>query len=312
MKQKCLYCYRELETGADFHESCSLKFFGTKKAPTIPYSLDQMTEMAKKVVERSISVPGVQSKLSLSQIKDNQTNNDRLTVVGALGGQYIFKPPAKEYPELPQNEHATMRMAESYGIRTVESSLIRLQSGELGYITKRIDRLPTGDKLHMMDMLQILESFDKYRGGSMEKIGKALSEYSANPLLDKLFYFDLALFSFITGNNDMHLKNFSMIESDSGWILSPAYDLLNVSIANPNDKEEMALSLDGKRNKIKKENFEHFGAIIGLNSKQINRAFKRLMSNKNKAYHWIDNSFLSNKMKEEYRILLEERYSRLF
>ncbi len=311
MKHKCLYCYQELETETDFHEKCSLKFFGTKEAPIIPYSLNQMTEMAKKVVERSVTVPGVQSKLSLSQIKDAQSKNDRLTVVGALNGKYIFKPPTVEYPELPQNEHMTMRMAESYGIRTVESSLIRLQSGELGYITKRIDRLSTGDKLHMMDMLQILESFDKYRGGSMEKIGKALNDYSANPLLDKLFYFDLALFSFISGNNDMHLKNFSMIESASGWTLSPAYDLLNVSIANPSDKEEMALSLNGKKNRIKKEDFENFGGTIGLNNKQINNAFKRLISNKNLANDWIDKSFLSNKMKESYKNLMEDRYSRL-
>ena len=311
MKNKCLYCYQELATEAHYHEKCSLQFFGTKDAPIIPYSLDEMSEMAKNIVERSITVPGVQPKLSLSLIKETQSKNNRLTVVGALGGQYIFKPPTKDYPELPQNEHATMRMAEAFGIRTVDSSLIRLKSGELGYITKRIDRLSSGEKIHMMDMLQILESFDKYRGGSMEKIGKALNIYSANPLLDKVFYFDLALFSFITGNNDMHLKNFSMIESKLGWQLSPAYDLLNVSIANPDDQEEMALSLDGKKNRIKKENFEHFGATIGLNSKQIKLAFSRIIDFQNKTHAWIDRSFLSVKIKEKYKDLVNERYSRL-
>ncbi len=311
MKKKCLYCYQKLETEAHYHEKCSLQFFGTKEAPTIPYSLDEMSEMAKNVVERSITVPGVQPKLSLSFIKETQSKNNRLTVVGALGGQYIFKPPTKDYPELPQNEHATMRMAEAFGIRTVDSSLIQLKSGELGYITKRIDRLPSSEKIHMMDMLQILESFDKYRGGSMEKIGKALNIYSANPLLDKVFYFDLALFSFISGNNDMHLKNFSMIESELGWKLSPAYDLLNVSIANPDDYEEMALSLDGKKNRIKKENFEHFGATIGLNSKQIKLAFTRMIDFQSETHAWVDRSFLSVKMKELYKNLMNERYSRL-
>jgi len=311
MKNKCLYCYQELETEASFHEKCSLKFFGSRVAPIIPYTLDEMSEMAKNIVERSITVPGVQPKLSLSLIKETQSKSNRLTVVGALGGQYIFKPPTKDYPELPQNEHATMRMADAFGIRTVDSSLIRLKSGELGYITKRIDRLPSGEKIHMMDMLQILESFDKYRGGSMEKIGKAFNDYSANPLLDKLFYFDLAIFSFIIGNNDMHLKNFSMIESQLGWALSPAYDLLNVSIANPDDQEEMALSLDGKKNRIKKKNFEHFGATIGLNSKQIKNAFIRLISYQSKTHLWVDNSFLSGKMKKLYKNLIEERYSRL-
>ena len=311
MKKKCLYCYQELETEADYHEKCSLHFFGTKTVPIIPYSLDEMSEMAKNVVERSITVPGVQPKLSLSLIKETQSKNNRLTVVGALGGQYIFKPPTQNYPELPQNEHVTMRMAEAYGIRTVDSSLIRLKSSELGYITKRIDRHSNGEKIHMMDMLQILESFDKYRGGSMEKIGKALNMYSANPLLDKLFYFELALFSFITGNNDMHLKNFSMIESKLGWELSPAYDLLNVSIANPNDKEEMALSLDGKKNRIKKQNFENFGNTIGLNTKQIKRTFTRIINYQDKANSWIDNSFLSDNVKDMYKKLTNERFSRL-
>ncbi len=146
MKNKCLYCYQELETEASFHEKCSLQFFGSRVAPIIPYTLDEMSEMAKNIVERSISVPGVQPKLSLSLIKETQSKSNRLTVVGALGGQYIFKPPTKDYPELPQNEHATMRMADAFGIRTVDSSLIRLKSGELGYITKRIDRLPSGEK----------------------------------------------------------------------------------------------------------------------------------------------------------------------
>jgi len=311
MKNKCLYCYQELETKANYHQKCSLQFFGTKEAPIIPYTLDEMSEMAKNVVERSITVPGVQPKLSLSLIKETRSKNDRLTVVGALGGQYIFKPPTENFPELPQNEHLTMRMAKAYGIRTVDSSLIRLKSGELGYITKRIDRLTSEEKVHMMDMLQILESFDKYRGGSMEKIAKALGKYSANPLLDKLFYFDLALFSFVTGNNDMHLKNFSMIESKSGWELSPAYDLLNVSIANPDDKEEMALSLDGKKRRLKKHNFEQFGAIIGLNSKQIKHAFTHLIGYQNEANRRIDNSFLSDTMKKKYMDLMDERFARL-
>jgi len=131
----------------------------------------------------------------------------RLTVVGALGGNYIFKPPSENFPEMPENEHLTMRMAEAFGINTVMSSLIRLQSGELSYITKRIDRTPSGEKIHMLDMFQITEAVDKYKS-SMEKIGKALEEYSSNTLLDTFYFLELGIFSFLTGNNDMHLKNF--------------------------------------------------------------------------------------------------------
>jgi len=311
MKCRCLYCYEPLENGTDFHKKCSMEFFGTTTPPIIPYTIDQMTKLAKSVVERSVAVPGVQPKLSMSLVKETQEQADtRLTVVGALGGQYIFKPPSHQFPEMPENEHLTMRIAEAYGIRVVPSSLIKLASGELSYVTKRIDRTEKGKKIHMLDMFQITEAFDKYKS-SMEKVGKALDSYSNNTLLDKIFYFELAVFSFLTGNNDMHLKNFSMIESPSGWILAPAYDLLNVSIVLPEDTEELALTLEGKKRKLKKVHFEHLGQGLGLTEKQIQGVFNRMFKNKPKAIKWIDHSFLSNDMKAAYKDILETRYERL-
>ncbi len=311
MKHKCLYCYKPVEDEQDFHEKCSMEFFGTPIPPEIKYSLEQMEELAKHVVERSIAVPGVQPKLSMSLVKKTKENSDtRLTVVGALGGQYIFKPPSDRFPEMPENEHLTMRMAETLGIRVVPSSLIRLLSGELSYITKRVDRKETGEKIHMMDMFQITEAFDKYKG-SLEQVGRALDSYSSNTLLDKTFYLDLVLFSFLAGNNDMHLKNFSMIESPSGWVLSPAYDLLNVAIVFPEDTEELALSLAGKKKNLKREHFEQLGQGLGLNPKQIKGAFNRMIKNKSSAIDWIDRSFLSNEMKTAYKKVLEGRYKQL-
>jgi len=308
---KCLYCYESLHGEADFHEKCSLAFFGLKKAPVISYTIDQMAELAKKVVERSVTIPGVQAKLSMSLVKETrETSDSRLTVLGALGGGYIFKPPTEKFPEMPQNEHLTMRIAEAFGIRVVPSSLIRLASGELSYITKRIDRKGDGEKIHMIDMFQITEAFDKYKS-SMERIGKALSMYSDNPLLDKLFFFELALFCFLSGNNDMHLKNFSMIESKSGWLLSPAYDLLNASIINPEDDEELALTIEGKKKKIKREHFERLGEGLGLTPKQLKGVFNRFRVNKVKAFNWIDNSFLTTEMKEAYTALFEDRYAKV-
>lgn len=96
-----------------------------------------MAELAKNVVKRSVAVPGVQPKLSLSIVNDalHDESKGRLTVVGALGGNYIFKPPSDHFSEMPENEHLTMRIAEAFGINVVKSSLIRLQSGELSYIT---------------------------------------------------------------------------------------------------------------------------------------------------------------------------------
>lgn len=311
MNRTCLYCYEALkiDSETDFHDHCSMQFFGTAQAPLISYSFNQMTELAKNVVERSIAVPGVQPKLSLLLVQDvlQKKSSGRLTVVGALGGNYILKPPSEHYPELPQNEHLTMRIAEAFGIRTVPSSLIHLQSGELAFITKRIDRTEAGDKIHMFDMFQILEAVDKYKN-SIERVGKAIGLYSANTLMDQLALFELCLFSFLTGNNDLHLKNFSMICANNQWVLAPAYDLLNVAIVNPSDTEEMALTLEGKKKKIKREHFERFGTFMKLNSKQINGVFKRFEKNKPIAINWIKNSFLSKELQDQYMALLQSRY----
>jgi serine/threonine-protein kinase HipA len=222
----------------DYHDKCSLAFFGSNTPPFLKYSLSEMNKLAKEVVAYRIAVPGVQPKLSLS-----------------MGGNYIFKPPSVPYPEMPENEHLTMKIAEIFGIQTVPSSLIRLHSGELAYITKRIDRTLEGQKIHMLDMFQITEAVDKYKS-TMERVGKALRQYSTDTLMDQLKYFELTVFCFLTGNNDMHLKNFSMIENDGKWSLSPAYDLLNVNLANPKDKEELALSMEGKKTKFTRHHFE--------------------------------------------------------
>ncbi len=311
MSKKCLYCYQPLDGKGDYHVKCCKAFFGTAEPPQINYTLDQMVELAKSVVERSIAVPGVQPKLSMSVLQDaHEQKENRLTVVGALGGQYIFKPPSDYFEQMPENEHVTMRIAEAFGIKVVPSALIRLASGELSYITQRVDRTEKGEKLHMLDMFQITEAFDKYKS-SLEKVGKALNDYSSNPLLDKVFFFELAVFSFLTGNNDMHLKNFSMIESPSGWILAPAYDLLNVSIVLPDDTEELALTLEGKKKKLRKEHFENLAKGLGLTARQTNGVFKRMLKNKPMAFQWIERSLLSDEMKDAYKLTLDERYKRI-
>lgn len=314
MNKRCLYCYCEMADleQFDYHPQCSLAFFGSKLPPSLKYSLKEMNELAKEVVSHRIAVPGVQPKLSLTLIDEvlNQKNATRLTVVGALGGKYIFKPPSSTYPEMPENEHLTMKIAEAFGVQTVPSSLIRLQSGELAYITKRIDRTEEGEKIHMLDMFQITEAVDKYKS-TMERVGKALRQYSSDTLMDQLKFFELTVFCFVTGNNDMHLKNFSMIEKDGQWSLSPAYDLLNVNLANPKDKEELALSMEGKKRKFTRHHFERFGANLGLNKKQIQGVFNRLEHNKFTAKRLIDASFLSEGMQESYWNIMLRAYKAL-
>lgn len=310
MSKKCLYCYKELDTEGDFHPSCSNHFFGSSEPPTLNYTLSEMAELAKKVVESSVTVPGVQPKLSLGYIKDvlKDGNKGRLTVMGALGGNYILKPQNETFPQMPENEHLTMRMAELCGISVVPSTLIRLKSGELSYLTKRIDRTETEEKIHMLDMFQILEAFDKYRS-SIEKVGKAVAEHSSNTLLDLLRLFEVALFSYITGNNDMHLKNFSLILTNEDWTLAPAYDLLNVNLHIPEDTEEMALTIGGKKRKLTKSDFINLGLSFQLTEKQILNTFNRFIKAEKKMKKEIKSSFLSAENQIKYIELLEDRLS---
>lgn len=308
MSKRCLYCYQELDTEDDFHASCSSRFFGSNQPPVLDYTMAEMAELAKEVVESSITVPGVQPKLSLVFIKDvlQDGGKGRLTVMGALGGNYILKPQNEAFPQMPENEHLTMRMAELCGISVVPSSLIRLKSGQLSYITKRIDRTEANEKIHMLDMFQILEAFDKYKS-SVEKVGKAVAEHSCNTLLDLLRLFEVVLFSYITGNNDMHLKNFSLILSNEEWTLSPAYDLLNINLHLPEDMEEMALTINGKKRKLTKSDFINLGLKFQLTEKQILNAFKRLAKAEKKMKQEIKSSFLSPQNQAKYIELLENR-----
>ncbi|HHV87117.1 MAG TPA: HipA domain-containing protein [Petrimonas sp.] len=308
MSKRCLYCYQELNTEDDFHASCSSRFFGSNQPPVLDYTMAEMAELAKEVVESSITVPGVQPKLSLGFIKDvlQDGGKGRLTVMGALGGNYILKPQNEAFPQMPENEHLTMRMAELCGISVVPSSLIRLKSGQLSYITKRIDRTEANEKIHMLDMFQILEAFDKYKS-SVEKVGKAVAEHSCNTLLDLLRLFEVVLFSYITGNNDMHLKNFSLILSNEEWTLSPAYDLLNINLHLPEDMEEMALTINGKKRKLTKSDFINLGLKFQLTEKQILNAFKRLAKAEKKMKQEIKSSFLSPQNQAKYIELLENR-----
>ena len=307
---KCLYCYKELEANntGDYHPKCIKAFYGTKSAPVLPYRLDEMEKLAKEAVELSVTVPGVQPKLSLGWIKNTLENghNGRLTIMDALKGLYILKPQNTQYEQMPENEHLSMKLAELLKIEVVPSNMIRLASGELCYLTKRIDRKDDNTKIHMIDFLQIMELDDKYLG-TMENLGKTIGELSVNTLMDKLRFFELSLFNFIIGNNDMHLKNFSMWLSEMGWVLSPAYDLLNVKLVLPKDKDDTALLLGGKRKNFNKEYFDRFGETLKLNNKQINSVYKKLDSWLVEAIQLIDDSFLNDMNKQQYKELITKR-----
>lgn len=308
--RKCLYCYKEMDGNheGDYHPNCIEEFYGTKHAPVLPYRLTEMEKLAKEAAEQSVTVPGVQPKLSLGWIKTELENahQGRLTVMDALQGHYILKPQNLQYPQMPENEHLSMKLAELFTIDTVPVNMIRLASGELCFITRRVDRNQDGSKNHMIDFLQILELEDKYKG-TMELVGKTIGELSTNTLLDKLRFFELTVFNFIIGNNDMHLKNFSMWLKSYGWTLSPAYDLLNVKMILPKDKEDTALLLGGKKMNFNKGYFDRLGRGLKLNDKQISSVYKRLATWYPEAIQLIEMSFLTDDHKNSYKALLAER-----
>ena len=305
---KCLYCYQNLENEVDYHSKCIKTFFQTKAAPVLPYKFDELNILAKAAVEQSVTIPGVQPKLSLGLIDSELKNGHkgRLTILNALEGNYILKPQNILYKQMPENEHLSMKLAELFKIDVVTSTLIRLASGELCYLTKRIDRPKPNVQMHMIDFHQILELEDKYKG-TMEMVGKTIGELSINTLFDKLRFFELAVFNFIIGNNDMHLKNFSMFLSSSGWVLSPAYDLLNVKIILPKDLDDTALLFGGKKKNFNKSYFDRFGRVLNLNQKQINVVYNKLEKWLPAAIDLIEISFLENDTKEDYSSLILER-----
>ena len=307
---KCLYCYKKLDEGMkDLHPGCARKFFGTATAPLLEYRREELDALAAQVIQSQTSLTGVQPKLSLNLHKHKGCN--RLTIVG-LWGDFIFKPQAEAYPQLPENEDLTMHMAEAARIKVVPHSLVHLADGSLGYITRRIDRTTKGEKIDMEDMCQLTLHPTEYKyKSSCEQIGKTIAAYSSTPKLDLINFMQILLFSFVTGNNDMHLKNFSLYRPKKAYQLTPAYDLLNVAIANPKDKEEMALSINGKKSRLKLQDFIKASDTLGIGQ----RVTMQLIENMQKALPvWKDlirNSFLSEDMKKSYLELVETRLSKL-
>ena len=297
---KCLYCYQETD-GRDFHPKCAKKIFGSANIPSMPYTRQNIGELAKEIVKSRTTITGVQAKLSMDLSKGAKNEPDRFTIVGLWGG-YILKPKSDNYPTLPENEDLTMHLAEIAKIETVPHCLIRFSDGELAYLTRRIDRDSNGKKILMEDACQLSERMasDKYKS-SYENIAKLIAKFSSTPALDLVKFWEVVVFSWLTGNSDMHLKNFSLISFVPGvYNLSAAYDLLNVHLVI-NDNEELALTLDGKKSRIKPQNFVNAMKKSQLDDKTIDNIFKKFVRVAPKWYDFIDQSFLPEELKAEYK-----------
>lgn len=307
---KCLYCYKELREGeVDFHKACSKKYFGVPTAPELPYSLDELDTLAAQVIKSQTTLTGVQAKLSLHL--DRHEGSKRLTIVG-LWGDFIFKPQTQSHKTLPENEDLTMHLAEIAKIKVVPHTLIRLQDGTLGYLTKRIDRTSEGDKIPMEDMCQLTERQTEYKyKSSYEQIAKVIAKHSYVPLLDLTDFYEQVFFNWLVGNNDMHLKNYSLYAPKGKWVLTPAYDLLNVSMVNPKDTEELALTLNAKKKRIKKSDFVRAMETSGISPKVFDNILAKYRKLLPKFNEIIDISFMDKEDKEIYKQSIASRLARI-
>ncbi|MDA3839333.1 MAG: HipA domain-containing protein [Candidatus Delongbacteria bacterium] len=316
------YCPGTLFDGyKTYSPNCLKKMFSGKKVNHIlnynsPNTDDEVSEIFIENRKR-ISISGVQTKISLILEK----NILRLTEEGEQG-TYILKPIPRDVKltdQVPANEHLTMQIAKQvYNIPTAENALIFFKDGTPSYITKRFDVKPDGIKLGKEDFASLagktsMNAGDNYKYNfSYEEIGYMIQKYVPAWRIEIEKFFVIVLFNYLFSNGDAHLKNFALLESDSGdYLLSPFYDLLNTHI-HVNDSD-FALTKglfidDFKTDKYKKsghpvlEDFIEFGKRIGVNEKRMHKLIAPFISKQKFVETLIDKSFLSSKCKKTYKL----------
>lgn len=307
---KCFGCYLDFEREG-FHEACSKKIFHTSTPPKLETLSSELENHARIFIGNRHTVTGVQRKLSLHL---DPKEDHRFTIIGAIGGNFILKPPSDEYEELPELEDVCMHLGSIAGLSVAPHCLIPMLDGKLAYITRRFDR-EKSKKYALEDACQLsgLLTEGKYRS-SHERLAQVIQRYSSFVGDDLLRLFELTLFSFVTGNADMHLKNFSLLRNPKGhYRLSPAYDLVptRLILSAKEDPEELALNLNGKKSRFKREDFIYYGQYMNIPEKVIDRTFERFVKKFPDMLTMIEKSFLSDEKKEEFTLLLKERYSRI-
>lgn len=309
----CLCCGKPLEPNTEhrWHDRCIKKFFGTTKLPLIELDEESLSVLVEKSTDKGFTVPGVQKKLSL-HLHSGRGQQPRLTLVDYPTG-YILKPQVEAFKALPESEHLVMQMATRVGIKTVPHALIKAESG-YAFITKRVDRIKDKSgtrKLAMEDFCQLDERLtqDKYKG-SYERCAKLIKKYSSIPALDMAELFLRLVFSFAVGNSDMHLKNFSLIETapESGvYVLSPAYDLLPVNLVMPEDKEQFALPMNGRKANLRRKDFLIFADTAGIPEKAANDLLGSVVAALPGFIEDAESSLLPDDMKAGLIELMEDR-----
>lgn len=308
--QRCLACYQPLPEATNdwMHPACAKRLFGFPQVPQLVPLHRGLEQAAETFLNKGIAVTGVQRKLSL-HLETKQPQ--RFTIVGALGGNFILKPQSTDFPQLPELEDLTMHLAKALGIQTAEHALLASDDDTLVYVTKRFDRVGAR-KVAQEDACQLLElpTEQKYRS-SHEQLAKIFRKHSSFPGDDLLRLFELTAFSYLTGNADMHLKNFSIAQSrQRRFRMTPAYDLVptRLVISEKEDPEELALSLGGKRRKFKTEDFLAYADYLSIPRKVIDQTWKRWQKRLPFLNQLIEDSFLKTGTKTRYCQLIEQRW----
>ena len=280
--------------------------FGKPIRPVIPISSGEIAGEARKLAGK-LSLSGVQPKLSM------RLDGERLVPV-AHEGRFILKPQTQDFRELPQNEYLCMQMGRSFGLRTAPCLLLELADGAAAYLVKRFDRFGKGrrvEKRACEDMHQILGGPDKYTG-SHEQIAHAIGEHCTFAPLELQRFFEVTIFNFAIGNGDAHRKNFSLLTAEDGTVaFSPAYDLVSSRLVMPEEAEDLALTIGGKRNRLRRNDFLAFAERLGITPSYAERKIADLLGLRGAFAQMIAESPLSADLRERLADIVTERLVRL-
>lgn len=275
------------------------EMFNSSKLPVIDFGLADISQQAQKLAGK-LSISGVQPKLS---VKVDKKNNELIVV--SEGGEYILKPQTSTFSNIPENEQCCMDIAEKLGIDIPFHCLVSLKDKSLAYVVKRFDR-EKKIKIHQEDFAQILEINDKYKG-SVEQIGRRLKEISSAPGYDSQLLFERVVLNFILGNGDAHLKNYSISYKGDSIRLTPAYDIVCSKLVIP-DEEDSAITINGKKNNLKRSDFDELADYpdipIKIRYEKFEKKFTMMKST-------IESSHIDKEKQVQFIKIIKERLSRL-
>ncbi|HAV92722.1 TPA: hypothetical protein DCW38_06030 [candidate division WOR-3 bacterium] len=303
MNRYCISCGLPLKGEDLMHEKCVRRVFSVSKIPSVRFSLNEISEKAQECVGK-LSISGVQPKLST---KINRKNGE-VEVVYA-GGQFILKPQTDRFPEMPQNENMCMTIFEIAGVKTALHGIVTLRDGSSAYIVRRFDR-KGNKKIHFEDLQSVIQADDKY-AGSAERVGEAIRAYAKFPGLEIQNFFKIVVMNFIVGNGDGHLKNYGFLyDDDNEKVLSPCYDIVSSKLVIKNE-EDSALTVNGKKNKLKADDFLRLANAMKMDESICLNIIKEVLDSRDKIMNFVEDYPFINDKKENFMIILEDGYKRL-